>query len=195
MRTPIITAAVGLALLAIASALVLGACSAGEVSRSAAGASEPDSAVAGSQPVGVNVCITNESSAPINVDFTVYRTKRGDRTLASGAVACAEGMTTPDKWDVQGYINQGDPDQLVFGVDWPWVADPVIEVADTDKNSPNYGLGICPDGSGWAVNDSRTMAVPALQVEARRNPDDEWKQFALVVRDGDGSTQGTKTCQ
>jgi len=131
-----VNAPVGHALLAIASALELGACSTGEVSRSAAGASEPGSAVAGSQSVGVNVCITNESSAPINVDFTVYRTKRGDRALASGAVACAEGKTTPDKLDVQGYINQGDRDQLIFGSGWPWVVDPSGRVRPTDPRKP-----------------------------------------------------------
>jgi hypothetical protein len=175
----------GLALLAMMSVAAVAACSSGEASRSAA---------EGGRAVGAHVCVSNESKGSITVDFTQADKKPAGTTLASGATACAEGMTTPDKWDVAGYINKNGPDQLMFGVDNPVITSPFLEIIDADQTSSNYGLGVCSDSSGWPVGVTRTLAVPALQVEAHRNPDDAWTQFVFVVRDGDGSTQGTTDC-
>jgi len=175
----------GLALLVMMNVAALAACSSGEASRSAA---------EGGKAVGAHVCVRNESTMSITVDFTQADKKPADTTLASGATACADGMTAPDKWDVAGYINRNGPDQLMFGVDNPVITSPWLEIIDADQTSSNFGLGVCSDSSGWPVGVTRTLAVPALQVEAQRNPDDEWTQFVFVVRDGDGSTQGTTDC-
>ena len=134
---------------------------------------------------GTYVCITNASSNFIAVRFTKYDTKRGDGQLQSGETACAEGTMGFGQNDVEGIINEGTSTELPFYANNAWLARPEIKIV-------GGGRGICR--GGFSENDSESMALPTLKVEARRNPDNDWKQFAVVVRDGDGSYQGATGC-
>ena len=141
--------------------------------------------------LGTNVCITNKSSGPISVEITRADSTRGKGQVTPGATACGEGTFFLGD-DVEGVINNGGQDAMFFAATNPWMGAPIFVIRDIDKNSDSHNRGICT-GSGWDEGESHLMAVPSLTVEARRMPDNGWKQFAVTVSDGNGSPQGS-TC-
>lgn len=155
--------------------LMLSACS-----RPADRAAEGDQA----GNLGSQVCITNNSSATLNVAFTTFDTKRGDGVLPPNGEACGEGTTFWGK-DVRGSIT--DPSGVVFGF-WasnPWAGAPWFQIANVRS-----GGGICP-GVGWDIGESDSMQTPILDWSVSRLGDDsraggEWKNFSVVIADGTG---------
>ena len=112
----------------------------------------------------------------------------GRAQVVGGATACGEG-TFFLGGDVDGTINKGGQDSMSFNARNPWIGAPIFNIRDIDKTSDSYQLGICTD-VGWDEGESHVLAVPSLKVEVTRKPDSGWKQFAVTVRDGNGSPEG-----
>ena len=147
--------------------------------------SSADRRADGSVPnnLGVNMCITNATSRPVAVTFSVADTTRGAGSVPPDGVACGEGTRGLGP-DVTGVINAGTAGHLTFSARNPWIGAPYVEVVMAND------IGLCT-GSGWDVGESHAMSSPDIEVSAVRRADDGWKQFAVTLTDGDGAERGS----
>ena len=145
-------------------------------------ATEPS---AESANLGTNVCFTNAASTTVDIRFSRADTTRGSGSVSPGGTACGEG-TFFVGGDVAGSINAGAPDELSFTASNPWVGAPYLNMG-----LPKAAIGIC---TGFGVGETHEMSASSLRVVATRRVDDGWKEFTVVLSDGDGTTKG-RDCQ
>jgi hypothetical protein len=157
------------AVLAIGLSLVaLSACSKPESDRQASGGN-----------LGTRVCLTNATSKTVNINFETKDTATAEGAIQPGSQACAEGTFATD-FDVLGYVNQGDPGQLLFGARNPWAGAPRFGIYRSIGSS--VAESICT-ASGWDVGEQHSMTTPDFLVTVTRLPDDRWKEFTVSLAD------------
>ena len=153
----------------------------------------------GDEPVtaikrGVNVCVTNDSTHNVKVNWLIQDTKTGDGSLAPMTSFCAEGTFT---WtdDVKVNLTFADNLDITLGFANPPVGQPgVTRDAGKQMASEMCGagdvdpadwatMGFCTDS--YAEGDTNTYTVDGFwhAVVVTRQPDNDWKQFTVSIRE------------
>ena len=134
--------------------------------------------------LGSRVCVTNTSSLTATVVFTHADTTNGAGEVPPGGVACGEGTTFWGK-DVEGSISQDGGGQANFYASNQWVGAPWFHLVVQDP----FRFGTCL-GYGWAEGYSADVDSGAFAMHAVRNPDDQWKEFAITLSTSKGYVRG-----
>ena len=136
--------------------------------------------------LGTRVCLTNQTNGPIEILFSRADTSTGSGQVTAGGQACAEG-TVFRGFDVAGSVtaasSAGSTLSMEFFARNPWMGAPRFAFYSMQPTLPNGDPihYICTQ-SGWDVGESHSMTDSGITIDATRLADDQWKEFAVVIR-------------
>ena len=151
-------------------------------------AAEPEPA-GGLPPVGLptRVCITNNSSLAATLNFTVFKTSDGDKTLARGETGCGQGQQFPGN-DIEVEVRL--PIRHSYRVDGnkPLAGPPV------GRLSQLYNYYCTPDES-LARNTTRVWDDGVVKFTLKQGADSEdvWNIDAIIDDSTNPSADGKQT--
>ena len=134
--------------------------------------------------LGTRVCLTNQTNGPIEILFSRADTSTGSGQVTAGGQACAEGTFATD-FDVVGSVtaasSTGSTLSMEFFARNPWMGAPRFVIYSTEP-TPDTPLHYICTQSGWDVGESHSMTDSGITIDATRLADDQWKEFAVVIR-------------
>ncbi len=185
-RRPRLFLAGFLALAAIAAG-ASGCSSSDEVSRQASG------------DIGTRVCVINYWTDTVSVKFTVKDTDTGSGPLGPNRTFCAEG-TSAIGFDVAGRLVFPKParalyfEALTMGDNFL----PSMDLGQFSENDPKWsalGLECIQEFGGYQVGDDGIWDNGTIRVTITRWPDDQWKEYNLVIKPSQGERVGDDPCR
>ena len=167
----------------------------------AAGASGCSSSDEGSRQasgdIGSRVCIINYWTDTVSVKFTTKDTETGTGPLKPNNVFCAEG-TSIIGFDVEGTIVFPKMARaLAFEVVTPGGSFlPSMDLRQFVVDDPKDYYGIrCINNYGNQVGDDGIWDNGTIRVTITRWPDDQWKEYNLVIKPSQGERIGDDPCR
>jgi hypothetical protein len=170
--------------LAVFSALVL-------IVAGASGCSSSDEGSRQAGNLGTRVCILNSWSEKVGVEYINKDTDTGTGPLGPSMQSCAEG-TGQMLGDVTGELTFPEPiPALGFSANNPWTGAPRFGLAEFNSNDPKRrdGTTNCFD-EGFVVGDTRVYDNGTFRLSVKRLPDDQWKEFSVIIEPSQGQLVG-----
>jgi hypothetical protein len=174
----------------IAAFLALAAILAG---LSGCSSSEEEARQAGN--LGTRICILNSWTEKVSVRYTKKDTDTGTGPLGPGMQSCAEG-TMVTYGDVEGILVFPEPARaLFFSANNPLYLYPSFTLAQFGVNDPQPSEPdtVCTE-NGFKVGDSVLWDNGTIRVSIKRLPDDQWKEFILIIEPSQGQRVGKDPC-
>ena len=147
--------------------------------------------------LGTRICIVNSWTETVNVTYDLKDTSIGEGDIRPGYQSCAEG-TRFDFTDVGGDLVLPDPAQpFEFSATNPWFGAPYAHISQREDPSLGYQLmyHLCTSESGFDVGATRLWDNGTMRITIKRLPDDQWKEFTLVIEPSQGQRVGNDPCQ
>jgi hypothetical protein len=135
-----------------------------------------------SSNLGVRLCITNNSTIPASVVFTIKDTGNGG-TISRGATTCGEGTFGSGDDVAGGIVWKSEGWKTQFSASNPWMGKPTAKLSERDSAGKNK----CLWGS-FGVNDSRSGENGLVRMTLTRHDDGQWKEFSLRIDPSDRPT-------
>jgi hypothetical protein len=167
----------------------------------AAGASGCSSSDEGSRQagsLGTRVCVINFWTDTVSVNFTTKDTETGSGPLKPNNEFCAEG-TSSLYFEVVGTIVFPKPARaLAFEASTrggPFL--PNMDLGQFKVNNPQSDMLAreCIKSDGYLVGDDGIWDNGTIRVTISRLPDDQWKEYNLVIKPSQGERVGDDPCR
>ena len=139
---------------------------------------------------GVAVCLLNDSTARVKVDWISSDTRTRAGWIPAGDRACAEG-TSAWRADLAMRVTWADGLSMRLDFNNPYIGYPTVTMdpgahsaaaACSSMDSNDDGLGFTSDCSeAFGVGTSNEYSTRYGTITVTRNKDDGWKQFVARV--------------
>ena len=166
----------------------------------AAGASGCSSSDEGSRQasgdIGTRICIINYWTDTVSVKFTTKDTDTGTGPLGPNRTFCAEGTST-FYFDVAGILVFPKPARaLYFVANTPGgIFLPTVQLGQFPVNDPQpSAIATSCSKNEFQVGDDAIWDNGTIRVTISRLPDDQWKEFNLVIKPSQGQRIGDDPC-
>jgi hypothetical protein len=167
------------------------------IAAGASGCSSNDEGSRQAGGLGTRICIINFWTDTVRVKFTNKDTDTGTGPLRPNNTFCAEG-TKGVLPDVDGTLVFPEPARaLYFGAVLDNRGDflPVVSLGQFAVNDPQPSM---PEkfclGPSFKVGDDALWDNGTIRVTISRLPDDQWKEFNLVIKPSQGQRIGDDPC-
>ena len=132
--------------------------------------------------LGTRICILNSGNEEVLVQYTLKDSDTGTGPLGTNQQSCAEGTSAMD-CDLNGVITHPESGlQSVFTLYNPLIGAPIAWVNQSPSSGPNQARVKCyTRPPGWSVGEKRTWDNGPVRVSIERLPDDQWKEFVLII--------------
>lgn len=166
------------------------------IAAGASGCSSSDEESREAANLGTRVCILNSWTEKVSVKYTKKDTATREGLLGSGEQSCAEGTSVVTSGDVNGTIEFPEPARaLYFAANNPWVGAPVVELRQFSANVPESlapSTECIPYRLGYDVGETRDWDNGSMRVSIKRLPDDQWKEFILIIEPSQPEQRGCR---
>jgi hypothetical protein len=168
----------------------------------AAGASGCSSSDEGSRQaaghLGTRVCIINYWTDTVSVQFTTKDTETGSGPLGPNRTFCAEG-TSSLTFDVVGKLVFPKPARALAFVSDSTAGSfylPSLDLGQFEVNDPQRApiAAGCIKSDGYKVGDDGIWDNGIIRVTITRWPDDQWREYNLVIKPSQGERIGDDPC-
>jgi hypothetical protein len=148
------------------------------------------------EDIGTRVCVINYWTDTVSVKFTVKDTETGSGPLGPNRTFCAEG-TSAFSFDVVGMLVFPKPARaLIFASDTLSVMKPNVQLGQFEVNDPQPSMPkkLC-ENRYFDVGDDTIWDNGTVRVTISRWPDDQWKEYNLVIKPSQGERIGDDPCR
>ncbi len=157
----------------------------------ASGCSSSDEPSRKAGNLGTRLCILNSWTEKVFVQWTKKDTDTGTGPVVPGMQVCAEGTFAAGA-DVAGDLEftpsfGSNPIPMKFEARNPLVGAPFVSV---DRKTPGFSCLV----SYYDVGDKRVADDGTVRLSVERLPDDQWKEFILIIEPGQPRINGPRDC-
>jgi hypothetical protein len=162
------------------------------------GCSSSDEASRDAGNLGTRICILNSWTETVSVQYTKRDTDTGTGPLKPGMQSCAEGTSIP--YDVLGVMVFPAPTRaLFFEATNPFFGAPWANISQAYVNDPpdptDQRLANGCIVGNYEVGTTRLWDNGTMRISIKRLPDDQWKEFILIIEPSQGQRVGTDPCR